>query len=86
MDIKDNNYNYSSFLKLILFLCGFFFNHAVSYLYTILHAILTVWNNLLQLANFHLSFKTQIRFTPILELTTPSSVLPSYSLYITVVL
>lgn len=34
MDIKDNNYNYSSFLAMILSLHGFHYNHAILYLYT----------------------------------------------------
>lgn len=90
MDIKNNNDNYSSFLTMTLSLCGFFCHHTFSYLHAFFslciffkYAVPIAWKTFLQ-ANFHLSFKTQIRFTPILELSTPFSVLLSYSWYILV--
>ena len=65
---------------MILLLCEFFLNHALLHLYTILHTVLIG----IPFLSWQISLKTI--FTPILEVTTPFSVLSTYNLYIPILL
>lgn len=84
MDIKDN-YNQSFLISHNDFISMWILPQPQFHISMhFAHAVPIAWQTLLQLANFHLSFKTQMRFTLILEFTLCFSVLPGYSLYILV--